>query len=174
MRDDFVHSSGNLFGFLLYLAAAVLLIAALTSAYRSRLNGVEAVALAGAALAAGCTCCLTPGAVRYSVLQTGLVPGWMVSRLALALAAAVIGGGALYKARGSKAFLWFAAGILLVYPVEKLVEWAAPTWSVSGANLTFLLRYPVWLAGTACVMYAASRVFAQPDAGPAPPSGSFV
>ena len=156
MRDDFSHSTGHLIGFALYVAAAVLLIAAFIHLYRPRVDWPLLAVVGSAALAAGCTCCLTPGAVRYGLLATGGVPSPAVSRFALVALAATIGCAGFAAARNWRAMGFFLGGIVMVYPIEKLVEFLAPVWQVGDASLTFLLRYPVWLAGTGSIIYAAA------------------
>ncbi len=164
MRDELSHSAGNLTGFALYVVAAALLIAALIRVYQPRVDLPLLAALGSVALAAGCTCCLTPGAVRYGLLSTGLIPSPAVSRLALVGVAVIVGTAGFLVAQNWNAAGFFLAGVLLVYPVEKAVEGLVPVWQVADANLVFLLRYPVWLAGTGLILYAAAMVLTSPRA----------
>ncbi len=157
MSDSVTHTAANLVGFSLYFVAAAAFVYTLLQLYQLQGGSAGWMALSSAVLAIGCTCCLTPGALRYTGLQLGL-PSWPVSRLALVLAAFALGTAGFWLAGRGRGWAFFAAGIALVYPVEKAVEWLVPSLQVGSANLVFLLRYPVWLAGTALVFWGAAHL----------------
>lgn len=87
-------------------------------------------------------------------------PSWLVTRFSLVLVAFALGSIGFYLAGRGRAWGCFALGIALVYPVEKLAEFLVPSLYLGSANLVFLIRYPVWLTGTALVFYAATQVLA--------------
>ncbi len=155
MMDGFEHSGAHLAGFVLYFAAASLLLFAILKFYGRGVEPYGLLVLASAVLAAGCTCCLTPGALRYTGLYLG-APAWVLSRLALVLFAFLLGSLGFWLAGRIGPWLYFTLGIALVYPLEKLSEALVPTLNVGSANLVFLLRYPLWLAGTALVFLSAA------------------
>jgi hypothetical protein len=148
-------------GFALYYAAAALLITAALRAHTPARRPQAAVALSGIAVATGCTCCLTPGAAHYVGIAAGL-PGssWMLTRaffLSLGVAVTSIG---LLWARRPFAIAYSLAGAILAYFGEIWIEQLVPTLNVDGMNLTFLLRYPFWLAGAGLLVMGASRALA--------------
>lgn len=158
MHGAHVITTARFSGFALYYAAAALLITAALRAYEPACRPQAAVALSGIAMATGCTCCLTPGAAHYTGIAAGLpAASWMLSRaffLSLGVAVTSIG---LLWARRPAAILYSVGGAVLAYYGEVWVEQVVPTLNVDGMNLTFLLRYPFWLAGAGLLVLGASR-----------------
>jgi hypothetical protein len=151
----------RLTGFALYYAAAALLITAALRAYMPARRPQAAVALSGIAMATGCTCCLTPGAAHYMGIAAGLSGStWMLTRaffLSLGVAVTSIG---LLWARRPSAILYSLSGALIAYFGEIWIEQLFPTLNINGMNLTFVLRYPFWLAGAGLLVMGASRALA--------------
>ena len=151
-------TTARLTGFALYYVGAALLITAALRAYEPARRPQAAVALSGIAMATGCTCCLTPGAAHYTGIAAGMpAASWMLSRgffLSLGVGITSIG---LLSVRRPAAILYSVGGALLAYYGEIWVEQVVPTLNVDGMNLTFLLRYPFWLAGAGLLVMGASR-----------------
>lgn len=161
MSDSVAHQGTHVIGFLLYLGALAALIWTLLRLYSASPNWPTILGMGSVALAIGCTCCLTPGAIRYTALWAGLEPSWLVSRFALVTVGTLLGSYAFYKADRQDWLRYYYAGVLVVYPVEKLAELIVPTWQVGSASLTFLIRYPLFLTGTGLIVFAASKLLVE-------------
>lgn len=157
MRDGYLFTSANLFGFSFYLITVGLLIWAAVRLYRPDRTAATFAALGGVGVAAGCPCCLSSGAVKFLALESGLTPAWLVSRPVLLGLALVVSSAGLVSAARKRAIVWLIAGAIVVYPLERAVEILVPSMTLQGMNLTFLSGYPFWLVGTGLMLFGASR-----------------
>lgn len=155
MRDGQVFTDANMAGFALYLVALGLIIAVLMKLFQPAQAGWVGMGVVGIGLATGCPCCLTGGAIRFLGLEGGVHPSWLLSRGAILSVAILVAALTIWKVGRMFAFIPLLTGFLMVYPLEKAIEWLVPSLTFQGMNFVFLLRYPFWLVGTALLFGAA-------------------
>lgn len=142
----------------LYVMAAGILVYALWRAFPSPRPAASGVAMSGAALATGCTCCMVTGAVAGMAVTGGASISTMESTPLLFWAGLTLAAAGLLRLGGLRAALWVPAGGLIVkYGPEALK--LTGDWMVSGVNLRFLPSYLITIAGTGAIMYGFSLAY---------------
>ena len=161
-------------GFFFYYLAGAFFVWTAVRLYAPQRPVPAAVSLGAIVMAAGCTCCLAQGATRYLGIAAGLDPSsFLVSRTFLLGTAVAVAAGAALAAGARWAVPWLVAGAIVIYPVQAAMELLVPSLVIGGAELRFLTRYPVWLAGAGLLLFGASRALFvtaadRVEAGPAP------
>lgn len=161
-------------GGILYLVAAGFVGYAFWRAFPTPQPGSSVLAVGGAALATGCTCCMVTGAVAGLATTAGASASIVESTSLLywsGLAAATLG---LFRLGGlAAAWLVPAGGLIARYGPELLK--VAGDWTVAGANLRFVPSYLIAVAGSGVIMYGFGRAYraARSRAG-APPWRALV
>ena len=154
--DTFARS--EIVGFFFYYLAGAFFVWAAVRLYAPERPLPAAVSLGAMVLAAGCTCCLAQGATRYLGIAAGLDPSsFLVSRTLLLGTAVTVASLAALAAGARSAVPWLVAGAIVIYPVQAAMELLVPSLVIGGAELRFLTRYPVWLAGAGLLLFGASR-----------------
>lgn len=158
MHGTHAFTASTYAGFGLYFVAAALLVWAAVRAFAPVRGMPATVALSGLVLATGCTCCLTAGSAHYVGTSLGIAPdSWVVSRLFfLAIGVGLAAIGSVWAGR-PRAIGLTLAGAVIAYAGEIWIEQLVPSLQISGMNLSFLLRYPVWLVGAGLLVAGASR-----------------
>ena len=140
-------------GGVLYLLFGAALAYAFWLAFPARRPGAAATALAGTAVASGCSCCMVTGAVAGLAVTAGgsqAVFLSMPSVFAAGLAVAAIG---LVRMGGMRTLPWLVAGGLLTRFGGRGLQLIGD-WNVGDVNLRFIPGYLVYLLGAALVMKA--------------------
>jgi hypothetical protein len=160
-------------GAALYVVAATLLGYAFWRAFPSRKPAASAAAIGGAALATGCTCCMVTGAVAGMAVTAGASAAYFESMPILFWVGLGVVAAGLYRLGGIRAAAWVPLGGLIV----RLGFSIDAKWPVGDANLTFVPKYLIYLAGTAVIMYGFAVAYRtatrheRPESLPAPTQG---
>lgn len=144
--------ASQVIGASLYVVAAGILVYAFWRAFPSPRPGAFAVAMSGAALDTGCTCCLVTGAVAGMAVTGGASSAAMETTPLLFWAGLTLAAAGLSRLGGLRAALWVPAGGLIVKYGPEMLKLIGD-WVIWGVNLRFLPSYLVTIAGTGAIMY---------------------
>jgi len=142
----------------LYLVAAGILVYAFWRAFPSPRPAASAVAMSGAALATGCTCCMVTGAVAGMAATAGANVSLVESSPLLFWAGLTLAAAGLLRLGGLRAALWVPAGGLIVKYGPEVLRLTGD-WMVAGVNLRFLPSYLITMAGTGAIMFGFSVAY---------------
>lgn len=150
-------------GGVLYLLFGAALAYAFWLAFPPRQRGAAATALAGTAVASGCSCCMITGAIAGLAVTAGgskaiflTMPTVFVTGLALA----AVG---LVRMGGIRTLPWLLAGGLLTRFGGRGLQLIGD-WNVGEVNLRFIPGYLVYLLGAALVMKAWAVAYQSAEA----------
>lgn len=135
----------------LYVIAGALLVWSAWRAYPAHRSGSALLAMSGAVVAAGCTCCMIMGAM--SGLSAMLLPSqaFLGSRTFYTLAGTLMLALGLGRLGGAMPALLAVAGEAIAYWGPDMVKRVPLT--LLGVDANAFLRYPVWLLGTLVALY---------------------
>ncbi|MEO7238078.1 MAG: hypothetical protein ABIZ96_05635 [Gemmatimonadales bacterium] len=142
----------------LYVVAAGILVYAFWGAFPSPRPAASGVAMSGAALAAGCTCCMVTGAVAGLAATAGANVSVVESTPLLFWAGLTLAAAGLLRLGGLRAALWVPAGGLIIKYGPQVLKLTGD-WMVSGVNLRFLPSYLITIAGAGAIMYGFSLAY---------------
>lgn len=148
------HQNPALLGFVAYVVGSVFLIAAFLVTYRSPKPLAAGTAMAGMALATGCSCCEVTGAVTALLANAGMpwvyrLPGTVPP---VFFAGALIAAAGLSRLGGPRPALMVVAGSVFAFGGTRFLVWALPNLIVSGVNFSFVPIYLVYLCGASLML----------------------
>lgn len=144
------HTNAHLLGYIAYIVAAVFLIAAFLRAFPTPRPLAAGTAMAGMAVATGCSCCMVTGSLTALIASGGAT--WIYNESYLFFAGVAIVAAGLWKLGGVKPALLAVAGGAITYGGPKLLNGALPELMISGVNYRFVLGYAVNFLGAAAVL----------------------
>lgn len=139
------HADPQLLGFGAYILGAAFLIAAFLKVFRSARPFIAGTAMAGMAVATGCSCCMVTGSITALIASAGM-PG-VYGQSYVYFAGAAIVAGALWKLGGLKPALIALTGAVITYGGQKLLTWGMPELIIRGANFKFVPGYLIYFLG---------------------------
>lgn len=149
-RSAMPWSEIQLFGGVLYLVAAALLGYAFWRAFPSPKPAASGAAIGGVALATGCTCCMTTGAIA-GMAATGGASLVQSTPMLFWTGLTVVAAG-LFSLGGWRAAMWVPVGGLVIQYMPKLLALTGD-WMVGGANLRSFPAYMITVTGAGLVLY---------------------
>lgn len=136
----------------LYVVAAVLLGVAIFRAFPTRKPEASAMAIGGAALATGCSCCMFNGALAGTIGTAGWQQGFVHPGAALFWVGMSLVAVGLWRLGGWRAAMWVPIGLVLIRFGPRLLR-ATGDWEVAGVATRTFAGYTVALAGTLVLLY---------------------
>lgn len=165
------HPSSQMWGYLAYIVAAIFLIAAFLRAFPTPKPLAAGTAMAGMAVATGCSCCMVTGALS-ALIASGGMP-WIYNESYLTFVGVGIVAVGLWKLGGLKPALFALVGGAITYGGGKLLNWALPELMIRGVNYRFVPGYLInllgaltMLAGFVLAYRVANRQFAVEPTAP--------
>ncbi len=144
--------SASMLGYFAYIVAAVFLIAAFLKAFRTPKPLAAGTAMAGMAMATGCSCCMITGATTALIAGAGFTG--IYDQSYVFFAGGLLAAAGLWKIGGIKPMLFVAAGVLITYFGQKLLGMALPELMISGMNFRYIPGYLVYFLGAAAMVGA--------------------
>jgi hypothetical protein len=136
----------------LYLLAAAMLGYAFWRAFPSPKPDASAMAIGGATLATGCTCCMVTGAAAGMAVTAGASAAHFESMPLIFWTGLALVAAGLFRLGGVRPVIWVAAGGLIVRYAPELLR-RTGDWMVAGVNLRFIPNYLLYLTGAAVILY---------------------
>ena len=140
-------------GGLLYLAFAAMLAYAFWIAFPSPKPAAFGTALAGTAVASGCSCCMITGAVAGLGATAAGGPAVFMTTPTVYWTGIAIAAAGLARLAGFRPLPWLIAGALLTQFGGRGLQLLGD-WMVGGVNLRFIPGYAIYLLGAGLVMKA--------------------
>jgi hypothetical protein len=137
-------------GYAAYIVAAVFLVAAFLRAFPSPRPLAAGTAMAGMALATGCSCCMITGAVTALLASAGMT--WVYTTPytvpPVFFAGAALAAAGLWRLGGPRPAALAVSGSLINFGGTRLTSWALPQLMIYGADFRFVPSYALYLLGT--------------------------
>ena len=161
-------------GYAAYIVAAVFLVAAFLRAFPSPRPLAAGTAMAGMALATGCSCCMITGAVTALLASAGV--NWVYTMPytvpPVFFAGAALAAAGLWRLGGPRPAALAASGSLINFGGTRFIAWALPQLMIYGADFRFVPSYALYLLGALTMLsgfvvayrVAARRFAAEPAA----------
>lgn len=146
-------ASPQVSGAVLYLIFGAALAYAFWLAFPNPRPGATATALAGTAVASGCSCCMVTGAVAGLAVTAGGSKGLFLSNPVVFFSGIALAAVGLAMLRGVRPLPWLIAGAVVT-------RWGGNAlgllgdWMVGDVNLRFIPGYLIYLIGAGLVMTA--------------------
>lgn len=145
-------NASQLTGAAFYVLAAALLGVAIFRAFPSREPQAAAMAIGGAALATGCSCCMFNGALAGTIGTAGWQQGFVHPGSALFWVGMSLVAVGLWRLGGWRAAAWVPAGLVVIRFGPRLLR-ATGDWEVAGIATRTFAGYAVAVAGTLILLY---------------------
>lgn len=139
-------------GAFLYLLAAALLGYVVWRAFPSRRPDASAMAVGGAVLATGCSCCMFTGAMSGLIGTAGWESGFVHPGTALFWTGMTLVAAGLWRMAGWRAAMWVPVGVVVLRYLPQALR-ATGDWTVADVATRTFAGWGVAVLGTAIVLY---------------------
>ena len=145
-------TTSQISGFTLSLLAAVALVAAFYNAYSFKESGAALTAMTGSAMALGCNCCLVTMGLTGMARLAFPSATWLFENVTVYSVAVTLMATGLFRIAGIVPAVTAVIGQAFLYFWLELPYKSMPDIIVHGANVNFIIKYPMMLVGAGAVM----------------------